>query len=45
MLQMPEKIILDFGSLELRAELFDLPVCGALVKILPATVELTAWGG
>jgi len=42
---MPEKIILDFGSLELRAELFDLPVCGALVKILPATVELTAWGG
>jgi hypothetical protein len=45
MLQMPHKIILDFGTFNLTAELFDLPVCDALVKILPATVELAAWGG
>jgi hypothetical protein len=38
MLQMPHQIILDFGSFDLKAELFDLPVCKALVNILPATV-------
>ena len=42
---MPCQIILDFGTFDLNAELFHLPVCEALVKILPATVELTSWGG
>ena len=42
---MSHQIILDFGTFELTAELFDLPVCDALVKILPATIDLTSWGG
>jgi len=42
---MPSQIILDFGTFDLKAELFDLPVCEAMAKILPATVELTSWGG
>jgi hypothetical protein len=42
---MPNQIILDFGAFQLNGVLFDLPVCDALVKILPATVELTSWGG
>jgi hypothetical protein len=42
---MPGKIILDFGLFELPADLFDMPVCEALVKNLPTTVELTSWGG
>jgi hypothetical protein len=42
---MPGQIILDFGTFELHAGLFNTPVCEALVKILPATVELTCWGG
>jgi hypothetical protein len=45
MLQMSSQIILDFGTFVLHARLFDLPVCEALVKILPAAVELTSWGG
>jgi hypothetical protein len=45
MLQMPNKMILDFGAFELHAELFELPVCEAIINILPATVDLTAWGG
>jgi hypothetical protein len=39
------QIILDFGTFGLKAELFDLPVCEALIKTLPATVDLTSWGG
>lgn len=42
---MPSQIVLDFGTFELRAGLFDLPVCKALSAVLPATVALTAWGG
>lgn len=42
---MSRQIILDFGTFDLNTELFDLPICEALVKILPATVELTCWGG
>jgi hypothetical protein len=42
---MPDQIILDFGAFQLNAALFDLPVSDALIKILPATVELTSWGG
>jgi hypothetical protein len=42
---MPNQIILDFATFDLKAELFDLPVCEAFVNILPATVELTSWGG
>ncbi len=42
---MPSQIVLDFGTFDLRAKLFDLPICEALVKILPATIDLTSWGG
>jgi hypothetical protein len=42
---MSSRIILDFGTFDLKAELFDLPVSEAIVKILPVTVDLTSWGG
>lgn len=37
-------IILDFGTFELQARLFDSPVAQALKTKLPLSVSLTRWG-
>jgi hypothetical protein len=42
---MSRQVVLDFGEFELRADLFNLPVCTALIAVFPATVSLTSWGG
>ena len=38
-------IILDFGSFELQADLFDHPIAHALLPLLPVSIPLTRWGG
>ena len=41
---MTKKIVLDFGSFEMMAELFDTPVADSLYDALPQTIALTHWG-
>jgi hypothetical protein len=39
---MPKQIITNFGTFELHAALFDLPVCHALSNLLTVTVNFVA---
>jgi hypothetical protein len=41
---MKNRIVLDFGSFVLDAELFDTKIAGKFAKILPVQVSLTHWG-
>ncbi|MFO7931253.1 MAG: cyclophilin-like fold protein [Desulfosalsimonas sp.] len=38
------RIVLDFGSFELEAELFDTRIARSFQQSLPCRVELTGWG-
>ena len=40
-----KKILLDFGTLQLKAELFDTAIAEKFYACLPITISLTKWGG
>lgn len=39
-----QKIILNFGEIKIKAELFDTIIAGKFYRSLPYSVELTHWG-